>query len=111
MEMPHQAFIVTFIVTPVSSGSPWEFAAAVAQAALEGAAPFFAAEHFALHEERKITAEGSSMHGMKDVAAKNKGLILVFHKKNGSVYLVHCSKWLIQGIKVEFFSWGTWIFF
>lgn len=32
------------------------------------------------------------MHGMKDVAAKNEGLILALHKKNGSVYLAHCSK-------------------
>lgn len=101
--MPHQAFIVTFIVTHVSSGCPWEFAAAAAQAPQGGAAPCFAAENSALCEEWKITAVGSSMDGMKDVAAKNKGLILVFHKKNGSVYLAHCSKWLIQGIKVGFF--------
>lgn len=91
-EVPHQAFTVAFIVTLVTSGSSWEFAAAVAQAPLGGAAPLFAAEHSALREERKITAVGSSMHGMKDVAAKNKGLILIFHKKNGSVYFAHCSK-------------------
>lgn len=83
---------MTFIVTCVSSGSPWQLAAAVAQTTVGGAAPFFAAELSALREERKITAVGSSMRGMKNVAAKNKGLILVFHKKNGSVYLAHCSK-------------------
>lgn len=46
------------------------------------------------------------MHGMKDMAAKNESLILAFHKKNSSVNLAHCSKQLIQQIKV----WGFFFF-